>query len=180
MDDTWSTTIFTDAAGTPPGTSERQNERRLVSPSLMSYQYGSNYCNRHHHKRRREQGWLLSFLETVHLSRSDKAVRSTHTCYIPTRIALPFSLYTPGYKVSIPNSVTTYTTPSSPTLHCFPVPPLPISCQIPLGFLPPLHDLLAALSLGKYHWWWVKTFLFEHVNYVLEFRVPVLIRSFFL
>ena len=59
------------------------------------------------------------------------------------------------------------------------MPPLPISGQIALDFLPPLHGLLTTLSPVESRRLRLQTFLSEHVHDVLESRVPVVI-SFFL
>ena len=58
------------------------------------------------------------------------------------------------------------------------MPSLPIPRQIALGFFPPLLDLLTALGPVKSSRLWVQTFLPKYVHDVLDFRVPVLLRSF--
>ena len=58
------------------------------------------------------------------------------------------------------------------------MPSLPIPRQIVLGFFPPLQDLLTALSPVKPSRLWVQTLLPKYVCDVLDFRVPMLLRSF--
>jgi hypothetical protein len=78
------------------------------------------------------------------------------------------------------NSIAIHPTPSPPTLDRLPVSSFPIPCQIALGFLPPLRDLLTALSPIESRRLRVQTFLFEGIHNVFEFRVPALICSFLL
>lgn len=173
-----------------PGKNGKQTERLPTSPFLTVHENRINHLRR----RRQRRGKLVPPLSShdgvaVSFRNMDEEAYSTHISYIVFCIILynrslgHFALYvtqTHGWQ-NVPrnaDSITIHAAPSSPALHRFPMPSLPISRQIALGFFPPLHDLFATLCPVKPSRLWVQTLLPKYVHHVLDFRVPVLLRSF--
>ena len=166
------------------GINGKQTGRLLNSPSSMDHRNHANL--RHRRRQRRKLELLPSCRDSVaRFWNLSEEAHSTHTRYIVFCFTfdiigpLVISLCHPdlGCK-SVRASITIQTAPSSPTLHRLSVPSLPIPCQIALGFLPPLYNLLTALSPVKSCRQWIQAFFSEYVHDVLEFRAPGLICSF--
>jgi len=176
-----------------PGTNGKQTGRLLNSPLLTAHRNCANH--HHHHRRQRKPGRALSFRDSVGFNLGTWTKRRITRIHVTLpllcsqynrslgHLALSMSSISIGRGVSMPpntNSIKIYTTPPPPTLHRFPVPPLPIPRQITLGFLPPLYNLLITLGPVEFRRLRVQTFLLEHVHDVLDFRVPAFICSFLL